>query len=54
MCLCLDSYFKMKCPSEEASVPLGREKQAITSWEGTRNLGGKGDRRQERGGERGT
>jgi hypothetical protein len=25
---------KLKGPSEEASVPLGREKKAITSWEG--------------------
>ena len=25
---------KLKCPSEEASVPLGREKKAITSGEG--------------------
>ena len=33
---------KLKCPSEDASVPLGREKKAITSggeggtWEGKR------------------
>jgi hypothetical protein len=32
---------KMKCPSEDASVPLGREKKAITSGEGGRDLGGK-------------
>jgi hypothetical protein len=25
--------FKLKCPSEEASVPLWREKKAITSGE---------------------
>ena len=25
---------KLKCPSEDASVPLGREKKAITSGEG--------------------
>ena len=25
---------KLKCPSEDASVPLGREKKTITSWEG--------------------
>jgi hypothetical protein len=25
---------KLKCSSEEASVPFGREKKAITSWEG--------------------
>ena len=34
---------KLKCPSEDASVPLGREKKAITSGEGGRNLGGKID-----------
>jgi hypothetical protein len=34
---------KLKCPSEEASVPLGREKKAITSGEGGRDLGGKVD-----------
>ena len=33
---------KLKCPSEDASVPLGREKKAITSGEGGRDLGGKG------------
>ena len=27
---------KLKCPSEDASVPLGREKKAITSGEGGR------------------
>jgi hypothetical protein len=32
---------KRKCPSEDASVPLGREKKAITSREGGRNLRGK-------------
>ena len=30
---------KMKCPSEDASVPLGREKKAITMWRGGRDLG---------------
>ena len=35
---------KLKCPSEDASVPLGREKKAITSSEGGRDLGGKVDR----------
>ena len=25
---------KLKCPSEDASVPLGRQKKAITSGEG--------------------
>jgi hypothetical protein len=33
----------LKCQSEDASVPLGREKKAITSGEGWRNLGGKVD-----------
>ena len=32
---------KLKCPSEDASVPLGREKKAITSGEGGRE-GGRG------------
>jgi hypothetical protein len=32
---------KLKCPSEDTSVPLGREKKAITSGEGGRDLGGK-------------
>ena len=31
---------KLKCPSEDASVPLGREKKAITSREAGRALGG--------------
>jgi hypothetical protein len=30
---------KLKCPSEDASVPLGREKKATTSGEGGRDLG---------------
>ena len=34
---------KLKCPSEDTSVPLGREKKAITSGEGERDLGGKVD-----------
>ena len=34
---------KLKGPSEEASVPLGREKKAITSGEGGMDLGGKVD-----------
>ena len=34
---------KLKGPSEDASVPLGREKKAITSGEGGRDLGGKVD-----------
>jgi hypothetical protein len=29
-------YYKLKCPSEAASVSLGREKKAITSGEGGR------------------
>jgi hypothetical protein len=36
---------KLKCPREDASVPLGREKKAITSGKGGRHLGGKVDRR---------
>ena len=32
-----------KCPIEEASVLLGREKNRITSGKGGRNLGGKVD-----------
>ena len=32
---------KRKSSSEDASVPLGREKKAITSEEGGRDLGGK-------------
>ena len=28
----------LNCLSEDASVPLGREKKAITSWEGRRDL----------------
>jgi hypothetical protein len=32
---------KLKCPSEDTSIPLGREKKAITNVEGGRNLGGK-------------
>ena len=34
---------KLKCPSEEASVPFGREMKVITSGEGGRNLRGKVD-----------
>jgi hypothetical protein len=34
---------KLKCPSEDASVPLGREKKEITSGVGGRDLGGKVD-----------
>jgi hypothetical protein len=35
---------KLKCPSEDASVPFGREKKVITSGEGGRDLGRKVDR----------
>ena len=35
---------KVKCASDDASVPLGREKKAITSGEGCRGLGGKVNR----------
>jgi hypothetical protein len=30
---------KLKCPSEDASVPVGREKKAITCGEGRRKRG---------------
>jgi hypothetical protein len=33
---------KLKCPSEDTSVQIGREKKVITSGKGGRNLGGKG------------
>jgi hypothetical protein len=32
---------KLKCPSEDTSVALGKEKKVITSGEGVRDLGGK-------------
>ena len=32
---------KLKCPSEDTSVPLGREKKVITSGDEGRDLGGK-------------
>jgi hypothetical protein len=35
---------KLKCPSEDAAVPLGREKKATTNGEVGRDLGGKVDR----------
>ena len=38
-----DKLSKLKCPSEDTSVPLGRKKKAITSREGRRDLGGKVD-----------
>jgi hypothetical protein len=34
---------RLKCQREDISVPLGREKKAITSEEGGRDLGGKVD-----------
>jgi hypothetical protein len=34
----------LKCPNEDASVSLGREKKVITSGEGGRDLGGKVDK----------
>jgi hypothetical protein len=42
---------KLKGPSKEASIPLGREKKAITGdgMEGGRDLGGKVDREGKRG-----
>ena len=39
----------MKSPSEDTSVPFGREKKAITSVEEGRDLGRKGDRERKRG-----
>ena len=45
---------KLKCPSEDASVPLGREKKAITSGEGGRDLVGKVEGARVNEGERGT
>jgi hypothetical protein len=42
---------KLKCPSEDASVTLGREKYGITSGEGGRDLRGKVDEVGGRGGE---
>ena len=35
---------KLMYPTEDTSVPLGREKKAITSGEGGNDLGGKVDR----------
>ena len=37
-------FNRMKGPSEDTSVPLGREKKAITSGEGVRDLRGKVNR----------
>jgi hypothetical protein len=44
----LIKFNKLKCPSEDASVALGREKKAITSGEG-----GRESRRRLLWGERG-
>ena len=33
-------FSKVKCPSEDASVPLGREKKGITNGERGRDWGG--------------
>ena len=38
---------KKRSPSEDTSVPLGREKKAITSGEGRRDLGRNVDRERE-------
>ena len=32
---------KLKSPSEDASVPLGKKKKGITSWEGVRERPGR-------------
>ena len=37
---------KLKDPNEDASVPLGREKKAITTWDGRRKLRRKAHRGQ--------
>jgi hypothetical protein len=39
----LKKVYNLKCPNENASVPLGREKKAITSGEEERDLEGKVD-----------
>jgi hypothetical protein len=39
---------KVKCPSEDTSVSFGREKKAMTSGEGGRDLGRTVDRAGER------
>jgi hypothetical protein len=39
----------VKCPSEDTSVPFGKEKKAIRSGEGRRDLEGKVDRVGGRG-----
>jgi hypothetical protein len=47
----LKKVSKLKGPSEDSSVPLGREKKAITSREGRRDLGEKVDGGSGGGGE---
>jgi hypothetical protein len=39
----LKKVTKLKCPSEDTSVPLGREKKAITSGEGPERESGWGE-----------
>ena len=39
----LKKFNKLKGPNEEATVPFGREKKAITSREEGKDLGGKMD-----------
>ena len=43
----LKKFNKLKCPSEDTSAPLGREKKAITSGKGGKYLRGKVDRTRE-------
>jgi hypothetical protein len=40
----LKTVNKLKCPTRDASVLLGKEKKAISIGEGRRDLGGKVDR----------
>jgi hypothetical protein len=39
----LKKFNNLKCPSEDASVPLGRQKKAIIRGERGKDLGGKVD-----------
>ena len=48
----LKKFNKLKCPSEFLSVPHEREKKAITSEEGQKDLEGEMDRVEEWGGDR--
>jgi hypothetical protein len=43
----LKKFNKVKCPNEDTSVPLGREKKAITNGGSWRESGGVGSWRQE-------